>query len=78
MPVRYLICGKQLSCEDFNIIGTLDSSPKKNQEYVYRDIINSHIIHTRKKIRSILPGISNNVDLRLVLDDDTIVNIIVL
>ena len=78
MPLRYFICGEQLSCEDYNIVGELTSTPEKNQEYVYKDRSSGKVVKTGKKITKILNASYQNADLHLVLDDNSIINLIIL
>lgn len=77
MSPRYLICDN-ICCHDSEIIGELACEPKKGTEYVYKNGNTEKEHHTGRTIQEVSDAFNQNIDLKLTLDDSTVVYIVVL
>lgn len=77
MAPRYLVCDGY-GCLDSYLLGELPCEPMKNTEYIIKDSHTEEINHTGKTICEISEMFDQNVDLKLTLDDKTVVYIIIL
>lgn len=78
MDLRYYICDSDDLFEKFNILGELLSPPKVGEEYVYRKRATGEKIYTGQKISKVLVNTTAAADICMILDDGTIVKLILM